>query len=622
MGDRFNAWRQGNRQWLNEKDAALQEQLRYYFGPAGERINSVAKFGDMMNPMTDIGESMVNMDQVLDPNVQGWDKLAAGGRTLSNMASFVAPVAGVRYSDDIAAGLTDAFTGISMGARKAATHAGGMVANESGGFKAWHGSPHDFDRFNFNENMGKGEGAQAYGQGGYFGGARETAESYRDGLTSGVSGPTAVDNYANAPAAEYAASLVRHHGGEKQALKVLDGDGANIPTGRRLEFYNAIKDGSYKPFDADLPKGHLYEVNIDANAEDFLDWDNRVIDQPSVRRALGFSDEDVAAYNNAAAEYDDALLKTLDAQPGSVEYQKASEDATWLLRKMEKASRRGDLEARGQDIMEGFKLRSLDPSDKKGSSDRLREAGIPGIRYLDQGSRGADGGTSNYVLFNDKQAQILSKNGEKTARGQAQDVLDLLKAGRGSEVTEEMRAAADPTYLYNNYDLPVDEASRMARASDGGFDRQNFYHGTQRGGKRHFNIYPHDEIDLDGISVTPDSNEGSWYAQNRPEFNPSLSNGNPSVIPVRTRGNYADEVDIMDLPEDMPTADGLSNYDGVDFPMFNERFVFDPTNIRSRYALFDPRLKHLKNLSAGVGGLGLLGAGAYNQPMTMGDRQY
>jgi hypothetical protein len=31
--------------------------------------------------------------------------------------------------------------------------------------------------------------------------------------------------------------------------------------------------------------------------------------------------------------------------------------------------------------------------------------------------------------------------------------------------------------------------------------------------------------------------------------------------------------------------------------------VFDPANIRSRFARFDPRLAHLKNLSAGAAGL-------------------
>ena len=42
---------------------------------------------------------------------------------------------------------------------------------------------------------------------------------------------------------------------------------------------------------------------------------------------------------------------------------------------------------------------------------RLREAGIPGIRYLDQGSRGGGAGTSNYVLFRDDIIDILKKYG-------------------------------------------------------------------------------------------------------------------------------------------------------------------------------------------------------------------
>jgi len=46
------------------------------------------------------------------------------------------------------------------------------------------------------------------------------------------------------------------------------------------------------------------------------------------------------------------------------------------------------------------------------ASGALNEAGIPGIKYLDQGSRGAGGvGTSNYVVFNDKLIDILRKYG-------------------------------------------------------------------------------------------------------------------------------------------------------------------------------------------------------------------
>jgi hypothetical protein len=38
------------------------------------------------------------------------------------------------------------------------------------------------------------------------------------------------------------------------------------------------------------------------------------------------------------------------------------------------------------------------------------------------------------------------------------------------------------------------------------------------------------------------------------------------------------------------------------------RVSYDPSNLRSRFARFDPEFKHLRNLSAGVGGVGLLNA--------------
>jgi hypothetical protein len=44
----------------------------------------------------------------------------------------------------------------------------------------------------------------------------------------------------------------------------------------------------------------------------------------------------------------------------------------------------------------------------------LRQQGIPGIRYLDGGSRGAGAGTSNYVVFpgNEGLLNILERNGQ------------------------------------------------------------------------------------------------------------------------------------------------------------------------------------------------------------------
>src|SRR5262245_11942843 len=47
------------------------------------------------------------------------------------------------------------------------------------GLRAFHGSPHSFDRFDVRK-LGSGQGAQTYGHGLYFAEAEPVAESYRD----------------------------------------------------------------------------------------------------------------------------------------------------------------------------------------------------------------------------------------------------------------------------------------------------------------------------------------------------------------------------------------------------------------------------------------------------------
>jgi hypothetical protein len=45
------------------------------------------------------------------------------------------------------------------------------------------------------------------------------------------------------------------------------------------------------------------------------------------------------------------------------------------------------------------------------ASEQLKEAGIPGIKYLDRGSRSAGEGSRNYVTFRDDIVKILRKYG-------------------------------------------------------------------------------------------------------------------------------------------------------------------------------------------------------------------
>jgi hypothetical protein len=63
----------------------------------------------------------------------------------------------------------------------------------------------------------------------------------------------------------------------------------------------------------------------------------------------------------------------------------------------------------------------------------------------------------------------------------AEGVLALRDQGLARYVTDDMMAKADDRYMFANTPLPMDEASRMERASEMGFDPRTFYHGSDFG---------------------------------------------------------------------------------------------------------------------------------------------
>ena len=56
-------------------------------------------------------------------------------------------------------------------------------ADDAEALKLYHGSPHEFDKFDFESNLLKGEGAMAYGPGGYTTGDRPLAVQYANKLS-------------------------------------------------------------------------------------------------------------------------------------------------------------------------------------------------------------------------------------------------------------------------------------------------------------------------------------------------------------------------------------------------------------------------------------------------------
>jgi hypothetical protein len=257
-------------------------------------------------------------------------------------------------------------------------------------------------------------------------------------------------------------------------------------------------------------------------------------------------------------------------------------------------------------------------------------------------------------------AQFVADEFGGMGRGAADEVsqrgaqiMDMLRSGRGADVTDAMLDLGDPAlntrlnqWLFENYDLPMDQASRMERAAGMGFDTGDLlYHGTDSSQITSFDPSRGAErlpatflTDSRRVASTYGDNVGEYFAraENPAEFHfdgrSVTSFNNETVTPgqlVRRVKSAADDARVYGSEVDTDLAFDLASA-GVE-PMYadvidavrmrnvvddfdwggsaaNNLAVFDPANIRSRFARFDPRLAHLRNLSAGVAGVGLLNA--------------
>lgn len=250
------------------------------------------------------------------------------------------------------------------------------------GIRAYHGSPHDFDRFSM-DKIGTGEGAQAYGHGLYFAESEGVARSYRDQLSPAMIDGREVDYGAGS---DLAASWFTAFNDRVKAADYLqrqiDNPPKSIPNLRPLEEIAAMRDAisllrSDAPIGKTAPAGKMYEVEVNANPEDFLDWDAPLSAQPQgVREVMGPRVDALRAVGAGLPE--DPIGEAL-----------------W----------------RAAHPQGGFDKTDFSRSVPEQATERLREAGIPGIRYLDAGSRGAGAGSRNYVVFDENLISIVRKYG-------------------------------------------------------------------------------------------------------------------------------------------------------------------------------------------------------------------
>jgi len=223
----------------------------------------------------------------------------------------------------------------------------------------YHGSPHKFDKFD-SSKIGTGEGAQAYAHGLYFAEAKPVAEEYRKALSGypEVGGRRLKGGIASANSSpEQLAEILLAPAQTADDLARIRAEAKTFAGGKAAPVIEDwIASGKVNFGD----KGYLYKVDLpDSAVAKMLDWDKPLSQQaPEVQKALAPMLEKVKALpDSSLAVGERAYLNKPDSLKGSDVYN--------MYRRY-------------------FGGENVSGADASGL---LQKAGIPGIRYLDQGSR-------------------------------------------------------------------------------------------------------------------------------------------------------------------------------------------------------------------------------------------
>jgi len=371
----------------------------------------------------------------LDRPEYGEEQAYRTGQAVGNMPAVSAPVGAFKAAMQAPGLLADA----TQMAKQMGPELAGLL-----GLTAFHGSPHRFSKFDASK-IGTGEGAQAYGHGLYFAESPSTAGQYKmstaanqydtsigmmrssdlvDAIikNSGQFSPQLRSAY-QAKANEVVRDLIMGETPQSIAKSIRESKYSNTYKGLAdaVESLNPIK-----------AQGKLYTVDIpDEMIGKMLDWDKLLSEQSqSVINALQKNGliSDVERVGSVAAE----KVRQLAQQPRVAEWarrdlmkdaeqlqiSKSPKHVAGVLKRMQLdygiSPDSGPFSNVANDFLSFVKGMQAVPNmdtgggaisflqamyGNAGASQKLREAGIPGIRYLDQGSRDSGKGTRNFVVF-------------------------------------------------------------------------------------------------------------------------------------------------------------------------------------------------------------------------------
>jgi len=309
--------------------------------------------------------------------------------------------------------------------RAAAPVAGQAIENylvRSGGIlpmDVYHGSPHRFPPTAKNplgefdaSKIGTGEGAQAYGHGLYLAAKKAVADEYAgklskkfvdiEGFNPGANEKSIFDRLsARANATQYGSgssavwddlqSILRH------------GTDAEKTAAKNIENNAGFLGGKLRVSDA----GSLYKVDLpDEQLATMLVWDKPLSQQPEALKTIrGLVPAD--------------MLKSFDANvkggiSGSNAYKNYIPSQSYAIRDAGATNYKPSAAKTFEDALaevggDTSRLRVINDRSEAKVSEMLRAQGIPGIRYLDEGSRAGGAGTSNFVVFDPKHMNIIGR---------------------------------------------------------------------------------------------------------------------------------------------------------------------------------------------------------------------
>ena len=240
------------------------------------------------------------------------------------------------------------------------------------------------------DKIGTGEGAQAYGYGMYAAEAEDVAKVYRDQLSN--MDTSAAQRVLDRFDGDVNKAILDTHGKfdrleERFNTGAFEGAEKRYYDQRQIQ-YNKIMQLEQLAETGQFPTGSMYEININANPDDFLDWDAPLSAQSE--RVQGAWDKFLGT--KQAANMDRAAKGALFEKSGQYE------------------------NPTGRDFLGAYSEAAphnpTDPFDYKPKfSNILKRQGIPGIKYLDAGSRGTADATRNFVVFDDRLINIVKRYG-------------------------------------------------------------------------------------------------------------------------------------------------------------------------------------------------------------------